>query len=137
MALTGSEIEALQNALLDAFDPSTLEQMVRIGLDENLPTIAGGANFRDVTFNLIRWAERTGRVDDLLAAAMQANPDNPALLAIVAGTRPSTGGSQANVSTHHYDVAGDVYQINQVFGNTAIGRGARTGDSTFRTDDSS
>ena len=42
--------------------------MVRIELNESLEAIADGANQRVVIFNLVSWAERTGRIDDLVQA---------------------------------------------------------------------
>ncbi len=137
MALTGSQVKTFQDALLKAFDLSSLQQMVRIGLDENLASIAGGANLQEVTFNLIQWAERNGRVDDLLAAARQANPSNPALSAFAAGYRPNAGAdSQGSGPTQQYNVAGDVYHIGQVTGTTiAIGRSAHAGRSAGDTTD--
>jgi hypothetical protein len=137
MQLTGPQIKAFQDALLEAFDPPTLEQMVRIGLDKNLAAVAGGVNFQEVTFNLIQWAERVGRVEDLLAAARQANPSNPALSAFAADFRQSAGaGSQGSVTPQQYNVAGDVYHIGQVTGKTiVIGRGAHAGSSAGDTTD--
>lgn len=84
MALSGSQIEELREALLGAFDEPSLKQMVRVGLEENLPVVAGGVTLREIVYNLITWAERTGRIDDLVAAAVAANPGNPALKAFAA-----------------------------------------------------
>jgi hypothetical protein len=70
----------LYDALLAAFPAAQdLQQMVRFGLDENLSAIAGGSALSDIVFNLIQWAEARGRVGDLVAAALEANPRNPAL----------------------------------------------------------
>ena len=49
-------------SLLDAYDEGSLRQMVRFQLDEHLDLIAGGGNLAQVVFNLIAWAERTGRI---------------------------------------------------------------------------
>ena len=68
-------------SLLDAYDEGSLRQMVRIRLDEHLDLIAGGGNLAQVVFNLIAWAERTGRVAELIAKAQAFNPGNVRLAA--------------------------------------------------------
>ncbi|MGA1287652.1 MAG: effector-associated domain EAD1-containing protein, partial [Rubrivivax sp.] len=53
-------------ALLDAYLTHTnLRMLTRIKLDESLEAIADEAKERVVVFNLIAWAERSGRVDEL------------------------------------------------------------------------
>ena len=136
MQLTGTQFEALQNALIGAFDLSTLRQMVRIGLDENLTTITGSTNLREAAFELIRWAEQTSRVDALLAAARQANSSNLALSDFEKGYHRSTPKPQPNVSSSHISVGGDCTQVDRVEGkNIAIGRGAHAGDVTGTPND--
>ncbi len=61
--------------------------MVRFRLDENLEAIdsgtrsanAAGANHSEVVSNLIGWAEKHGRLEELLIAARKENPGNPVL----------------------------------------------------------
>lgn len=53
--------------------------MVRFALDERLSIIAGGGNDQQVVFNLIGWAERHGRVDDLLRGALDERPTSATL----------------------------------------------------------
>jgi formylglycine-generating enzyme required for sulfatase activity len=80
MQLTGKQVGDLQEALLDAFPTKDeLRMLARIQLNETLAAIADGANQRVVIFNLVSWAERTGRVADLVAGARGQNPGNPAL----------------------------------------------------------
>lgn len=79
MSLQGSQFEQLQAALISAYDAPSLAQMVRFALGEELAVIAGGANFSQVVFELIRWAERTGQTQALVAAAVAGNPGNPRL----------------------------------------------------------
>jgi uncharacterized surface protein with fasciclin (FAS1) repeats len=80
MQLSGKQIREIEEALLDAF-PSRdeLSRVVRIELDERLEAIADGANQRVVIFNLVNWAERTGKIDALLQGASRQNPGNPTL----------------------------------------------------------
>ena len=68
-------------SLLDAYDEGSLRQMVRFQLDEHRMLIAGGGNLSQVVFNLIAWAERTGRITELIAKAQANNPGNARLAA--------------------------------------------------------
>lgn len=77
--LTGAQFGALQAALLSAFTLETLRPMVKVGLNETLDAIAGGSNLSAVIFSLIEWAQRTGRLADLVRAALAAAPQNPDL----------------------------------------------------------
>lgn len=79
--LSGILYHEFQDALLSAFpDYDKLEQMVRYQLDENLLSLAGSGTLSTVIFNLIKWAESNGRLDDLIQAAQTANSGNRALL---------------------------------------------------------
>lgn len=80
--LTGKQIERLCDALVAAFDRSELEQLTRIDLEENLEAIAGSGKLSVVVFDLVTWAQRTGRVGDLLAAAQTRRPNNAAFAAL-------------------------------------------------------
>lgn len=77
--LDGELIGALQAALLDSFTLDTMRHMTRIYLDASLEDIAGGSDFSAVTFNLIDWAERNGRLLELLNGATTAVPGNARL----------------------------------------------------------
>ena len=80
MQLSGKQIKETQEALLDAFPAKDeLRMMVRIELDETLDGIVDGANQRVVIFNLVTWAERNGRTNDLVQGAYNHNPGSPAL----------------------------------------------------------
>ncbi|MEM7539214.1 MAG: effector-associated domain EAD1-containing protein [Chloroflexota bacterium] len=86
-SLSGKQVEALQQAMLAAYDESRLKQMVRIELDERLDQIARGDTFSEVVFNLIEWAESMGKVDALVQGAVARNPDSPELKRFVAEAR--------------------------------------------------
>ena len=80
--LPGATLKRLQEALLAAFPTrSALAQMVRVGLDENLDAVAAPETLSVAVFELIRWAEARGRLDELIAAARQENPGNRMLRA--------------------------------------------------------
>lgn len=84
MQLSGRQIERIHEALLDAFaSRDALRMLVRIELEQNLDAIAGGENLRVVVFNLVNWAEQTGRVLDLIQGAFKQNQGNAKLQALV------------------------------------------------------
>ena len=80
--LTGKQIERLCDALLAAFDRGELEQLTRIDLEESLEAIAGSGKLSAVVFELVTWAQRTGRVGDLLTAAQSRRPTHAAFAAL-------------------------------------------------------
>jgi hypothetical protein len=82
--LSGPQFKQFHEALLSAYDPATLAQMTTFELDINLSSVAGGSNLSAVTFNLIDWAQRTGRLNDLIRGALNGAPGNSALQAFVA-----------------------------------------------------
>ena len=82
MKLSGEQRMAISQALLDAFSPGSLEIMVSLQLDERLDQIAGGGNQTEVVHSLIRWAEGTEKVKDLIDGACLANPGNGRLQAL-------------------------------------------------------
>ena len=84
MSLSGSQVKLLQDALISAFDEQSLTQMVRVCLDQSLAAVAGGSNLSEIVFNLIIWAERFGRTNDLITGAATQNPCNPQLSIFIA-----------------------------------------------------
>ena len=85
MTLSGDQRGKLQQALLSAFRTyADLKQMVGIRLEKNLEAIAGTGKLRDVTYDLIDWAEEKGRLNDLIQGARAHNPGNPELKAFAA-----------------------------------------------------
>lgn len=77
--LTGEQVQQIQDAIVAAYNPDSLRAMVRTRLDENLDSIAQGSTLRAQVFALIEWAERQGRVAELLQAAHEGNPGNARL----------------------------------------------------------
>src|SRR5262245_30836776 len=77
--MTGGEIRALLDALDSAFDRASFAQMLRLRLDRNLDTIVGPGCFNTLAFELIQVALREGWVVELIRAARDDNPGNPAL----------------------------------------------------------
>jgi len=76
--------------MLAAFDQNHLERLVAFRLGERLDTIVPvNADFSAVTFDLLLWAKRGGRLRDLLVAALRANPSSPELNSIAMENRIS------------------------------------------------
>jgi formylglycine-generating enzyme required for sulfatase activity len=82
MALTGQQIDQIQQALLDSYDRAGLQQMVRARLNVELDEVAGGNNLREIVFNLVQWADWESRVQELIDAALAGRPTNTALRAL-------------------------------------------------------
>ncbi len=75
--LTGTQRREFREALMDAFrGENDLEMMLSDELDWHLAQIAGGNNYQDIVFNLIKFAESQGEVKKLLEAAKRSNPGN-------------------------------------------------------------
>ena len=88
MKLTGQKVQQICDALIDAYPTrDLLRMMVRVELDENLEEIAGGENQNVVVFNLVSWAERDGRIDELITRAHGRTPGNEALKQLAAEQR--------------------------------------------------
>ncbi len=84
MQLTGQQVQQIRGALLAAYTTrESLAMMVRVQLNEYLEAIADGENLRVLVFNLVSWAERTGRVDELIQGAYNETPGNDALQQLV------------------------------------------------------
>jgi formylglycine-generating enzyme required for sulfatase activity len=79
MALNKEQFQQIHDALLDGYNEFTLRQMVRFGMNEALDRIAGGGNLEERVFNLVEWADRTGRERELVQEAYNRNPTNPTL----------------------------------------------------------
>ena len=81
--LRGVEIAALQEALLDAFDLGSLEQMMKVQFERSLAAIVPvrERSLTEIVRDLVSWAvdDETVGVQLLLEAALQENPSSPAL----------------------------------------------------------
>jgi hypothetical protein len=72
-------MEELRAALCSAFDQDTLAEMVTFGLGKTLGELVAPGSLRSVAFRLILRAAREGWHRDLIRAAREHNPGNPAL----------------------------------------------------------
>ena len=82
MKLSGEQFEAISLALLDAFNPGSLEAMVRFQLGQKLNQIAKLGPLTEVVHDLIEWAEAQDQVQQLIESACVANPGNGRLQAL-------------------------------------------------------
>lgn len=70
-------IESVNLALLDAYrDEEELERVVRYGLNVSLASVATGRDFTAIVFRLTDWAERAGRLPELVEAVKEDRPQN-------------------------------------------------------------
>ncbi|MEM7130453.1 MAG: effector-associated domain EAD1-containing protein [Chloroflexota bacterium] len=83
MSLSGFQIREICDALESGYTESDLKMMVRTKLSEKFDHIAGGSNLKEKIFNLVEWAENTGRVEELIQVAHQYRPYNPKLQLLV------------------------------------------------------
>jgi formylglycine-generating enzyme required for sulfatase activity len=89
MALNPAQQVALRKALMDAFSLDDLLEMawVRLNLDRNEIDTSGA---RKRAFSrVVEWAEQRGRTTDLVQAALDARPDNPAIRRFVGRNYPA------------------------------------------------
>jgi len=96
--LAGEKFRQVEAALLDAFPGRhELRKLLRIRFNQDLETIAGGANLGELVFNLLIWAESQGRLDELVTAARLENPGNHALREVAEqlGLAPASPSPQA------------------------------------------
>ena len=85
MEITWAQKKQLQEAVLNAFrSPASLEQLVGFGLEKNLYEITDSSNLQNMVFGLIEWADSRGKLEQLIAAAVEQNGDNPKIQAIAA-----------------------------------------------------
>jgi hypothetical protein len=77
--LPAGQFAALQNAILAAFNRESLRRLLRTKLDVQLDHVAGNGTFPDVVIDVINWAERDGRVGQLVREAAAFVPGNEEL----------------------------------------------------------
>jgi hypothetical protein len=79
--LMGESLEKFQDALCDAFDSDTLEQMVLIRLGKVLYGIVAKGPLETVAFKLIERARQEGWTEALIRGAYVTRPNNPKIQA--------------------------------------------------------
>lgn len=79
MQLPGKLFIQLRQALVGAFSKSDLSELVLTACNTHLDTVVAEGSLNEMVMELLRWAERTSRIDILLAEAQELNPNNPTL----------------------------------------------------------
>jgi hypothetical protein len=75
--MPGVNLAEIQQAIVEAFSPNDLEQLVRVRLNERLDVIVNtNSPQRYIVFQLLTWAEQHGREVELMRAAYLARPGN-------------------------------------------------------------
>jgi len=87
MALNGSQFQLVQSTLLAAFDETSLRQLVKFQLNEDLDQVGGGKDLVERSYNLVAWADKRERVHELISSAVRQNPNNPDLQTLVDAER--------------------------------------------------
>jgi len=81
--ITGRQRQKLVQAIISAYPTkAALEMMINFTLEENLNVIAGGENYEQVVFQLIKWAKANGKLEILILSASEYNPGNKELQTI-------------------------------------------------------
>src|SRR5262249_42509627 len=76
MRLSGDQTKKLHTAILGGFNGSDLEQLARLELGERVDNLVKTGTLSDVVLHLIDWAEKHGRVEDLIRAVQRSRPAN-------------------------------------------------------------
>ncbi|MFN8470135.1 MAG: effector-associated domain EAD1-containing protein [Caldilineaceae bacterium] len=84
MSRPGQQLDRISDALRAAYTPDSLARLLHARLDVRLVDVAGGEDFRAVVFHLVAWADRQGRLAELVEAARAENPRNAQLAAAAA-----------------------------------------------------
>src|SRR4051794_20712923 len=77
MKLDGKQQQQLCEALLSAFPTRLgLKMMVQYELNQNLSAITDESNLEYTVFELIEWFKARGKLEQLVLAALRANPEH-------------------------------------------------------------
>jgi hypothetical protein len=106
MRLSAQHRQDLYDAIINAFaDRNELERTLGLRLNVNLDLISPTPSLPDAAFESIQWAEREGRVEELIAALSAAKPRNTSLSelarqlannSVAPGAQPQTPDQEPN-----------------------------------------
>jgi len=83
MTLTGAQLSRIHKAILDAYDRDELRQMILTCMNENFSRhVSPEKRFSAQVFEFVEWANRQGRVLELLRCAAEGNERNAGLQAL-------------------------------------------------------
>ena len=98
MELDGPQQKQVREALKSAYPTrQDLERMVFDGLGEHLSFLASDDNLEHTVFELLRWAQARGRLEELIVTASKQNSGNPQLMSVAALLGVSSGQSSSDV----------------------------------------
>src|SRR5262249_35035994 len=91
--LTGAETRQLVDTILDraGFDRPSLDDLLFSKMNVRLDDVVGGGPFRHVVFELVRWVDGQGRIQELLDALEKARPRNDQVKEAVTDLRRALG----------------------------------------------
>lgn len=84
MRLTLTQTKRLHAAIVNGFSADDLDVLTRLELNERLGNIVAPRTLPEIAIDLIDWADKHGRLEDLLRAIRQARPENTELQDIAA-----------------------------------------------------
>lgn len=74
--LSRQQFVQLEHALYGSFNRDELRMLVRIALGQDLDAVSKDGDLSLQVFDVITWAEKRNKVQDLIAAACDLRPDN-------------------------------------------------------------
>jgi len=77
MALSGDQSKLLHEALVSAFTYDELQRLTWFNLNVMLPVVVANGPVDRVVYDLIKYAEQHGIIEDLVRAASESRPRNP------------------------------------------------------------
>lgn len=78
----GALLARLAEAIQGAYDRDELRRALRLGMNETLDALVADRSFQHQVFELIEWAERRGRLEELVACLHARNQGNKLLAAV-------------------------------------------------------
>lgn len=124
-----SNLQEINEALLVAFNLSSLERLVAYHLDIELEKVATGGNLKGIVFALTQWATRAGRLVELIEAA-RAESEHPAVQALSSSgdvfVAPSDGVTEAGEiveSGQFYKMLNDITRLDILLRGSGLGDG--------------
>lgn len=113
----GELLEHLQRALVGAYDVGELRQALKFGMNVDLAHVTGASGLSAQVYDLITWAERNGRLDELLRVACDRRPTDPALAALrtaLPGQPRPSAPVRSNLPPRHTALIGRAVQVDEI-----------------------
>jgi formylglycine-generating enzyme required for sulfatase activity len=82
MSVPGHLLNRIYEALKAAFNRAEVQRMVRTCMDQRFSAYASDGGYDDQLWSFVEWADRTGRIPDLVKCAHEFNPHNSGLAAL-------------------------------------------------------